>query len=190
MQNKKGFTLIELMIVVAIIAILAMVAVPMYSRYIERSRNTAAQTLLQQIALAQVANQTEVVAAGGSSAANPEFLAVTAVGDTAAVNTLMRHGFRPDPNVGFFVSLASNNEVGFVAFACHKAKGAQTFVYNNVSGTGVKAWSAADTYPVATALATSLFIFKLDPTNATPTLDATVQTLTIDANGKSTGNVA
>jgi type IV pilus assembly protein PilE len=48
MARVRGFTLIELMIVVVIIAILASIAIPSYNHYIQRSRRSDALAALSQ----------------------------------------------------------------------------------------------------------------------------------------------
>jgi type IV pilus assembly protein PilE len=49
----RGFTLIELMIVVVVIAVLSLIALPAYTSYVQKSRRAEAMTLINQIAQAQ-----------------------------------------------------------------------------------------------------------------------------------------
>lgn len=48
-RNQKGFTLIELMIVIAIIGILAAIAIPQFSSYRAKSFNTASVSDIRNI---------------------------------------------------------------------------------------------------------------------------------------------
>lgn len=68
MRNNKGFTLIELMIVVAIVAILATVIIPSYSSYIKRGKVSEATSSLAGLRVTMEQyyqdNRTYITAAG------------------------------------------------------------------------------------------------------------------------------
>lgn len=50
LRRIKGFTLIELMIVIAVIAILAAIAYPSYQQYVKRTKRVEAQAYLLELA--------------------------------------------------------------------------------------------------------------------------------------------
>ena len=52
-ENKNGFTLLELLVVVVIIGVLAAIALPQYKKVVERSQMAEAVTVVKSIAQAQ-----------------------------------------------------------------------------------------------------------------------------------------
>ncbi len=58
-MNKKGLTLIELLIVMIIVAILAAIAVPLYTGYMVRARRADAKTALEQLRASQEMRRAE-----------------------------------------------------------------------------------------------------------------------------------
>lgn len=104
MKKQSGFTLIELMIVVAIVAILAAIALPAYQTYTKRAKfseviaatgptKTSVEVCVQGFTGTSAALATDCVAAGNAAAANSgtgQYLAAgsSAVAVTNAANVI------------------------------------------------------------------------------------------------------
>ncbi len=85
--TQKGFTLIELMIVIAIIGILAAIAIPQYQNYIARSQMAEPITLLKGVESAaqeKIDTGTAFVASTGDPAADTNVLGVQLAGTYGA----------------------------------------------------------------------------------------------------------
>jgi len=85
----KGFTLIELMIVVVVIAVLSAIAVPGYKYFVTRAKRAAARTAIQNMAQQQERYFTQnngylAIVSGSGSAAGGW---INYVGDTYAART-------------------------------------------------------------------------------------------------------
>ncbi len=65
-MNRKGFTMIELMVVVVIVGVLAAVAVPMYGKYVKNARLTEATARIGEIVTASKAWAVENEDASGN----------------------------------------------------------------------------------------------------------------------------
>jgi type IV pilus assembly protein PilE len=83
MGKSKGFTLLELLMVVIIIAILASIALPAYLKATEKSRSTEALQILGQIRASE--GRYKAMSAAGNYTANAADLDVV---DTSAAGTV------------------------------------------------------------------------------------------------------
>ena len=116
-NNQKGFTLIELMIVVAIIGILAAIAIPNFLNYQLKAKTAEAKTNLGSIKTAQEAYKAEtdvyVVCTASPNAAPTT--AKQAWADQGGFGTI---GFSPSGNVYYsYASASANTSLNFTATA-------------------------------------------------------------------------
>ena len=94
-MNKKGFTIVELVIVIAVIAILAAVLIPTFSGIVDRANKSAALQEVKNAYTATVAEElstpdtaddkiTEITTVFNVKAANGKFVTITAKGEVKA----------------------------------------------------------------------------------------------------------
>jgi type IV pilus assembly protein PilA len=100
-KREKGFTLIELMIVIAIIGILVAIAIPQFAAYRIRGFNATAMSDLRHMMTAQEAYFTEHMAY------------------TAATANLVAYGYTRSTNV--VATISSSNSFSYRMTTSHKS---------------------------------------------------------------------
>ncbi|MBO5753591.1 MAG: prepilin-type N-terminal cleavage/methylation domain-containing protein [Proteobacteria bacterium] len=118
-KTNKGFTLIELMIVVAIIGILAAVAIPGFMSYIKNSKTSEAKTNLNAIGKGAVSYfEAEHYAADGMSATSKQYPSVATANNglgTAATDETI--GMKWNPSIAPTkdnIKLSPWNDLNFI----------------------------------------------------------------------------
>ncbi len=135
-QKEKGFTLIELMIVVAIIGILAAIAIPQFAKYRVKAYNSAAESDLRNIMTAEEATYADSQAYVNDAGAQGAGSGVTSL-PAALV------GAKLSKNVTARINTDTNGSV-YAAFTGHN-KGDRAYGGDSTGTVAYKTATAPDT---------------------------------------------
>ena len=149
LKGQKGFTLIELMIVVAIIGILAAIAIPNFLQYQMKSRQSEAKTNLQAIKTSEVSFQAERGCYVGVRVEAGQPLAAAGVKTTPWTWGI---GALPTPPPVLWCAVAGGTFVGNFSDIGFKATGNVNYRYGVDATVGpVAGYTAATSCPLAIA---------------------------------------
>ena len=144
-MNNKGFSLVELIIVIAIMAILIVVLAPQYLKYVERSRNST-----------DITNATEIVSAIQVYAADPEAATPFEAGKAGSVTVGTSGAISGDNSAAITAALTNagitiadrrcsskSKWTEYTITATAQANGEITFTYSQTGGTDTSAFENA-----------------------------------------------
>lgn len=149
LTNKKGFTLIELMIVVAIIGILAAVAIPAYSDYTKKAKLSEVTNAMGAVMSAFQ----NYVAESGQCPFNDGNIDLSVINTSLGIDTPPRYvandtiNFSGGPGAG--VIFTTNPNIAFTVTIENIGSGVDTnsLTLTSKPAGGSRIWSSTDLHP-------------------------------------------